>query len=303
MNTKFVRAFFDTKSLSVKDKEKGILRGVIGSDETIDRYGEIVDSNTWQLEHYNDNPILLWAHNLSFGEDRPSIGKSIRTWVENKQLKFDLQFDMADEFAAGIYRKYTPDNGGPFLRMFSVGFIPHVIEQMHDDENPKLRAVLKNNELLELSAVPVPANPNASSQLRMNSFLTRTWDEMLTDAEKTTKHLEDAAKEEPKPKEPEKPADPPAPPAEPAKDEESEEAKTEAIASRVATKVLPQLTKAITDVVIEAAKPKEDKGGSSSDPKNPQLGRKLSLVRILRETTKELQGILSEANAARRSSR
>jgi len=299
MNTKYVRAFFDTKALSPKDKEKGILRGVIGSDETIDRYGEIVDSTTWQLDHYNDNPILLWAHNLSFGEDRPAIGKSIRTWVENKQLKFDLQFDMADEFAAGIYRKYTPDNGGPFLRMFSVGFIPHMIEQIHDDTQPKLRAILKNNELLELSAVPVPANPNASSQLRMNSFLTRTWDEMLTDAEKTAEHLKEAAKEEPK----DKPSDPPAPPADPVDDEESEEAKTEAIASRVATKVLPQLTKAITDVVIEAAKPKEDKGGSSSDPKNPQLGRKLSMVRILRETTKELQSILAESNASRRSSR
>lgn len=302
MNTKYVRAFFDTKALSPKDKEKGILRGVIGSDETIDRYGEIVDSNSWQLDHYNDNPILLWAHNLSFGEDRPAIGKSLRTWVENKQLKFDLQFDMADEFAAGIYRKYTPDNGGPFLRMFSVGFIPHIIEQVHDDANPKLRAVLKNNELLELSAVPVPANPNASSQLRMNSFLTRTWDEMLIDAEKTAEHLKEAAKEEPEKPTTEEPIKPEEPAADPKPaDEESEEAKTEAIASRVATKVLPQLTKAITDVVIEAHKPKEDKGGSSSEPKNPQLGRKSSLVRVLRATTRELQGILAEANAARRS--
>lgn len=286
MNKRFVGAYFDTKSLNAKDKEKGILRGVIGSDETVDRYGEIVDSSSWQLEHYADNPVVLWAHNLSFGEDRPTIARAIRTWVENKKLMFDLQFDMADDFAASIFRKYTPDNGGPFLRMFSVGFIPHTVERISDDTRPNLRAVLKNNELLELSCVPVPANPNASSQLRMNSFVTRTWDEMLDEADKVSDHLKKVEKEiAPEPVQPEPAAD------------ETEETKLEAIASRVATKVLPDLTKAITDVVIAAAKPKEDKGGSSSDPKKPQLGAgKSPLVRVLRATTRELQTILSEVN-------
>lgn len=288
MNKRFVGGYFDTKSLNAKDKEKGILRGVIGSDETVDRYGEIVDSASWQLEHYAENPVVLWAHNLSFGEDRPTIARSIRTWVENKQLKFDLQFDMADEFAASIYRKYTPDNGGPFLRMFSVGFIPHTVERISDDTRPNLRAILRNNELLELSCVPVPANPNASSQLRMNSFVTRTWDEMLEEADKVAKHLKNVEKEPVKPEH---------------KEEEIEGSKLEAIASRVATKVLPDLTKAITDVVIEASKPKEDKGGSRSEPKNPQLGGKSSLVRVLRATTKELQGILTQVNAERRNPR
>ena len=41
------------------------------------------------------------------------------------------------------------------LRCVSVGFIPHTLEWL--DDTP----VLKDNELLEISIVPIPANPRA----------------------------------------------------------------------------------------------------------------------------------------------
>lgn len=283
MNAKYLRIYADTKSLSAADKEKGILRAVTGSDETIDRYGEIIDSATWQLEHYLKNPVLLWAHNLTFGEDRPAIGKSIRTWVEDKKLKFDLQYDLKDPFAADIYRKYIEG----YLSMFSVGFIPHTIERIMDDTQPNLRARLKNNELLELSAVPVPANPNASKQLRLNSFRTSTWDELVKAAEDGEKPPVEPA---PAPKDKSKDEKP-----EPATDEKN----IDAVAGKVIEKIMPDLTKTITDVVTAAIKPKEDKGGSGSLPTKQQQGGGKT-VRLIREVTKMLQEGLAEYNASLR---
>jgi HK97 family phage prohead protease len=291
---KYIRAFADVKALSKKDKEEGVLRGVIGSDETVDRYGEIIDSQSWQLEHYQKNPVLLWAHNLTFGEDRPPIGKSIRTWVENKQLKFDLKYDLADPFAADIYRKYLEG----FLTMFSVGFIPHRVERVDDESQPKLRAILKDNELLELSAVPVPANPNAGAQLAMRSFKTKTWDKMVKEAEDDD-HEEPV--EEPTTTDPE-PTETPDPTPAPTETPEATDDQTEKIADRVIEKIAPQLTKTITDVVSTAQKAvSEDGGGSGNDPKTPQQGGgNQKLARVMRETTKMLQGALAEYNRSLR---
>ncbi len=278
--------------------QDGTLIGAIGSTAAVDRYGEIIDQESWDLKNFKKNPVMLWAHNLTMGEDRPPIGKLTKIKVEDGELRFNAQFDMNDPFAADIFRKYKEG----FLSAFSVGFIPHTIQRYTDKGEALDNPILRDNELLEMSAVPVPANPEALNALRARSFKTKTWDKLMKEVD-----AEEAGDDEDeKPADPAKPTDPPAAPAsgeQPAADPAAEEEKLEAIASRVATKVLPQLTKAITDVVIEAAKPKEDKGGSGSDPKNPQLGGKSTLVRILRETTRELQGILTDVNAARRTTR
>ena len=277
--------------------EEGTLIGAIGSTAAVDRYGEIIDQDSWDFKNFKKNPVMLWAHNLSFGEDRPPIGKLTKIRVENGQLMFNAKFDMADPFAADIFRKYKEG----YLNAFSVGFIPHKIKRYEEDGTQLDHPVLQDNELLEMSAVPVPANPEALNTLRARSFKTKTWDKLMKEVDDDDKDDED--------KDDDKPADPPAAPAEPATPDpkpadETDEEKTEAIASRVAVKILPQLTQAITDVVIAAAKPKEDKGGSGSDPKNPQLGGgKPALVRVLRQTTRELQSILSEVNAQRKAAR
>ena len=57
-------------------------------------------------------------------ETRPPIGKVTKVWFEgdgkNKVMKFKAIFDMADEFAKEIYRKFKEG----FLNAFSVGFMP-----------------------------------------------------------------------------------------------------------------------------------------------------------------------------------
>lgn len=161
--------------------EEGILEAAIGSSESMDREGDIIKASGWQTDNFNRNPVLLWAHNVH--ELRPPIGKVKRLWVEDDRLMFQPEFDLEDEFAAAIYRKYKKG----YLNSFSVGFLP--IER---DGKTYLA-----QELLEISAVPVPANADANVALRSKGFKTKTWEELTVEAkwEDRTKEVVDEYKE------------------------------------------------------------------------------------------------------------
>lgn len=137
------------------EDQDGILQVAVASDETPDRQGEIVKAEGWDFKNFKKNPVLLWSHNAGFGEQKPPIGKITDVRTEGKKLLFKPVFDMADEFAADIYRKFKDG----FLNAFSVGFIP--LER--DDKN---EAIINAAELLEISAVNIPANPKALVSLR-----------------------------------------------------------------------------------------------------------------------------------------
>lgn len=148
-------AHVNTKKLSDADKEAGIIRAVIGSSEVLDRAGDIIRQDGWDLKNFMKNRVILWGHNVR--QDRPPIGKAIKIWLDGKtsktkKLMFDIQFDLKDSFAADIYRKVLEG----FVNTVSVGFIP-----LEREDN-----VFTKNELLELSFVPVPANPEAVVTLR-----------------------------------------------------------------------------------------------------------------------------------------
>lgn len=199
MSKKFARAIVKTI-----DQEKGRLIAAVGSTDTVDRYGEVIDQDSWNFTNFRKNPVLLWAHNLTMGEERPPIGRLENFSIEVvdavkgiKGLVFDAVFDMKDPFAADIFRKYAEG----FLNAFSVGFIAHSMEWVEDVP------VLKDNELLEMSAVPVPANPEALAQLRARSFAVRDFNKMVKEAEAEAKEEGDEAEAAAKPTEPAKPAD------------------------------------------------------------------------------------------------
>lgn len=166
----------------VSKTKDGFLEGVVGSTSTPNRNGFITEQ-TWKLANFRKNPVILWAHNLSFGEERPPIGKATKVWVEDDQLRFNIQFDMEDPFAAGIFRKYKQK----FLNAFSVGFMPGKVIRRNEEDEWLDYPILKDNELWELSAVPVPADPKALNKLKAQSFAVRDWETMLSEAEKNQK--------------------------------------------------------------------------------------------------------------------
>ncbi len=145
-----VYKFFKTKATSIDEAAKTIQ--FVISDDKPDRMGEIVDQSSWDLRSYEQNPIVLWGHDPSEPENVLGQGASISQSFDGSQTLATLSLD--DDInpkAALVWKQLLKGT----LRCVSVGFIPHS-EEMRNDV-----PVLKDNELLEISIVPIPANPRA----------------------------------------------------------------------------------------------------------------------------------------------
>lgn len=159
MSLKKKTMIFEVKQIG--DPGDRVLR-FIGSSEVIDRDNDIIEVAGWQLENYLKNPVFLFCHDYR----QPPIGKALSVIkdVNNKILSFDIQFATAEEypFADTIYRLYL----GGYMRATSVGFKPMKYKRRDDDavlDKPEWQRGTRfvEQELLELSAVPVPSNPEA----------------------------------------------------------------------------------------------------------------------------------------------
>lgn len=117
----------------------------------IDRQGEVVTPDGWQTDSFMANPVFLVAHDYS----SLPIGKVVAIANDGAGLVADVVFDMADPKAAEVARKY--DAG--FLNAVSVGF--RSIERSGSWSDPSNPIKHVKKELLEISAVAVPANPEA----------------------------------------------------------------------------------------------------------------------------------------------
>lgn len=147
---------FTVKQLG--DIEQRVLR-FIGSTESVDRDGDIISADGWELDNYKKNPVFLWAHDYKI----PPIGRAIDVRVVNKQLIFDIEFPDEGIFplADTIFKLYK----GNFLNATSVGFIGK------EGEPTKTGYAFTRQELIELSAVPVPSNPTALQQAKSLGFI------------------------------------------------------------------------------------------------------------------------------------
>lgn len=141
---------YTTKIKSI-DTEKKSIRFRI-SDDSVDRYGEIVDQKSWDLKNFLKNPIGLWNHKSWDVQPEDVLGQWSDIKTEDDGTYGTLNFDTdINPKAETVFNQYVKGT----LRCVSVGFIPHTLEFLEDTP------VLKDNELLEVSCVPIPANANA----------------------------------------------------------------------------------------------------------------------------------------------
>jgi HK97 family phage prohead protease len=109
-----------------------------------------------RLENYRRNPVFLWAHDYR----EPAIGRALDIRVRDTAIEFDIEFAGRDvsPFADVVYQLYRRR----FMRAVSVGWITLESER---EELPdgRTRIRITKWDLLELSAVPVPADPGAVS--------------------------------------------------------------------------------------------------------------------------------------------
>lgn len=129
------------------------------STASIDRYGDTIAVDGWQLEAYRANPVVLWAHDQS----SLPLGRATRVEVDGAALVAEAEFTPAGvaRFNDAVYDMLK----GGFLNATSVGFLP-LEWKFADDPGRRYGVDFTKQELLEFSVVPVPANAEALVQAR-----------------------------------------------------------------------------------------------------------------------------------------
>jgi len=145
------------KFVSIETKNEG-RASFIASTSTSDRYGDVIDQRSWNLDGYKKNPVILLNHR----QDMLPIGKASNVSVVNGQLEIDVDFDMNDELGASVARKVQEG----FLTAVSVGFQPTkaaMRSELPKDHKAfgKSGMYYEDAELLEVSVVTIPANSEA----------------------------------------------------------------------------------------------------------------------------------------------
>lgn len=170
---------FWLKEPGEKEKAKDHLTAVANTD-ALDRDQEVLLPKGAVFDHFMKNPVMLDIHNYR----APAVGKVLAVRATEEAMEFDFQFADTDEG-----RKYSYLYANGYQKAFSVGFFPHKWVNTYDEGTPdklelelpdggkqevdlskydeKPRRVYNHWELLEISPVPVPSNPEALLRAKM----------------------------------------------------------------------------------------------------------------------------------------
>src|SRR5438105_12721894 len=130
-----IRAPSDSEIQNQNSKIENPCRDFISSDETLDRYDEIISTSGWRLDTYRKNPVFQNAH--QYGDIIFTLGKALITEVRPlrsadlqvgaspapvrqvlfQRIQFATDINPMARIAYGLY-------AGGFLHSVSVGFTP-----------------------------------------------------------------------------------------------------------------------------------------------------------------------------------
>jgi HK97 family phage prohead protease len=143
-----------TRALSIDQEKKTVV--FVMSTCNIDRHGDIIDQDSWMLDHFQKNPAFFLQHR----SDNFPIGKWLKVWLEadpdnvgKQRLVGEAEFRVKYEDAARAFDHVVEGD----LNMVSVGFIPHRVD--YDEERDAF--ILYDCELLECSLVGIGSNRQA----------------------------------------------------------------------------------------------------------------------------------------------
>lgn len=146
------------------------------STAAIDRERDTVRVEGWKLSAYRRNPVVLWAHDYRL----PPLGQSVELpKAKDGKLVAGVRFDSDVSELARVVAALV-DRGT--LRACSVGFRP--LKHVRNDE--RMGYDFEEQELLEWSIVPVPANPEALAEAKhagVDLAPLRQWAEAMLEGE------------------------------------------------------------------------------------------------------------------------
>jgi HK97 family phage prohead protease len=154
MDTLFKTFSADVKALPDSRTIKFLI-----STDAVDRDGDSIDPKGWDVASYKKNPIVLWSHDYS----GLPVAKAIGIEQTKNGLAATAEFPAKGihPFADTVYELLK----GGFLGATSVGFKPIKHEKATDREKGMNYF---QQELLEFSIVPIPANPEALVQMSID---------------------------------------------------------------------------------------------------------------------------------------
>lgn len=132
---------------------------IVGTTPALDRDGESITAEGWQLDNYLKNPVVMFGHNYV---DRP-VARTVALAKSPEGLVFRIQFPTEEQagdwfgFSDSVYRMMKSG----FINASSVGFMPLEWADGDGDGKSAPRRTFTKQDLLELSIVPVPSNPEA----------------------------------------------------------------------------------------------------------------------------------------------
>ena len=147
-------------SFDIKEVKQWRTFRVVASTEDSDRSWEIIKASWWDYSNFMKNPVIIANHIYKIEN---IVWKATSIYVKDNQLIIEWVFSESNplwKLLADLYEEWM-------VKTVSVWFIP----KARDDSNKR---IITNAELLELSFVAVPCNPNALS-LDQKQLLEEFW--------------------------------------------------------------------------------------------------------------------------------
>ena len=154
--TKFVRP----TALRVLDEDAGLVSAVV-STEDVDRDGDVIRQEGWDLSHFAAHPILLSSHNYRGLTNQ--IGEWTQMQVEGSLLVGHAKYYIGEGNEEADWGFKLASKG---RAAFSVGFVPDMSKAKQIEANGNISYEFQGQELLEVSQVTVPSNPQALQAMK-----------------------------------------------------------------------------------------------------------------------------------------
>lgn len=192
---KLEKGIKSNKELPIEIKDMGDRRVLFTiSKEVVDRDGDILRASGCDLTNYLKNKVFLGFHN---SRDFP-LGKTEDIWIEADRVKAIVYFPTVEELSTNPEQASEKAKLTDFcyhcyktgmLNAVSVGFIPLEWTETKDGYD------ITKWELLEFSAVAVPANQDAIAEAVKSFGLDESVVKDFLTTEKSGKRISAATKE------------------------------------------------------------------------------------------------------------
>lgn len=155
-----LRRQIDHLEIRATDEERRMVE-FVASTGAVDTYGTVLPPDLWDLSRYARNGVVGYQHDIYYSDDPDNVIGRGEAYTANGELLIRIFFEPAElnPKADKVYRKVLFGS----INAVSVGFratAPGHWGRKADGEDPDVY-YYNGQELMEVSVVNVPSNPDA----------------------------------------------------------------------------------------------------------------------------------------------